>query len=135
MNRIEDKSLSELIDRYLSEEGIEVFDNVVAAAMRRAARVKAIGWSAASLAAAACIALFVLPSAPQAESAPVITSVQIAEGIQHIMELDLGDVETITAKPAGDKAIITATLRDGSTYSYIMTCNEDNGSTSFFAKN
>jgi len=134
MNRIEENSLSELIDRYLSDEGVEVFDNVVSGAKRRAGRVKAICWSTAGLVAAVCIALFILPMS-QRQDGDTITSVQIAEGIRHIIELDLGDVETISAKPMGDKAMLTATLRDGSTYTYIMTCNEDDGSTSFLACN
>lgn len=135
MNRIDEKSLDELIVSYLSDEGVEVFDNVVARAKRKSRRVKVLYWSAAALAAAACIAMFILPMNRHLETAPVITSVQIAEGIQHIIELDLGDVETISAKPDGGKAMLTATLRDGSTYTYIMTCNEDDGSTSILACN
>jgi len=135
MNRIEDKSLNELIGSYLSDEGVEVFDNVVSEAKRRTSRVKALCWSAAGLVAAACIAMLILPTTQRQDDTPTITSVQIAEGISHIIELDLGDVETISAKPMGDKAMLTATLRDGSTYTYIMTCSEDDGSASILACN
>ena len=133
---MDDRTLNELIDSYLSDEGVEVFDNVVEGARRRAGRVKTLSWSAAGLVAAAAVAaMFFLPTFQQPDDATGISSVQIAEGIQHIIDLDLGDVETITAKPAGDKAMLTATLRDGSTYTYIMTCNEDDGSTSILAYN
>ncbi len=133
---MEDKSLNELIDSYLSDEGVELFDNVVEGARRRSGRAKILSWSAAVLTAAAAVAaMFFLPSFYQPVDTTGISSVQIAEGIQHIIDLDLGDVETITAKPAGDKAMLTATLRDGSTYTYIMTCNEDDGSTSILAYN
>lgn len=135
MNRIEDKSLNELIDSYLSDEGVEIFDNVVGSAKRRTSRVRTLSWSAAGLAAAASIAMFILPKASVSDSVQTISSVQIAEAIQKIIELDLGDVETINATPMGDKAMLTATLRDGSTYTYIMTCNEDDGSTSILAYN
>lgn len=135
MNRIEDKSLNELIDSYLSEDGVEIYDKVIDRAKRRTGRVKALCWSAAGLVAAACIAMFILPASQRQDGTPTITSVQIAEGIRHIIELDLGDVETISAKPMGDKAMLTTTLRDGSTYTYIMTCNEDDGSASIIAFN
>lgn len=134
MNRIKDKSLSELIDRYLSDEGIEVFDNVVDAAKRKASRVRTLSWSTAGLVAAS-IAIFVLTKAPMSDNGQTITTIQIAEAIQSIIELDLGDVETINATPMGDKAMLTATLRDGSTYTYIMSCNIDDGSTSILAYN
>lgn len=135
MSRIEDKSLNELIDSYLSDEGVEIFDNVVDAAKRKSSRVRALSWSAAGLVAAASIATFVLTKSPMSDSVQTITSIQIAEAIQNIIDLDLGDVETINATPMGDKAILTATLRDGSTYTYIMRCNTDDGSTSILAYN
>lgn len=135
MNRMEDKSLNELIDSYLSDEGVEVFDNVVEGARRRSGRAKILSWSAAVLTAAAVAAMFFLPSFYQPVDTTDISSVQIAEAIQNIIDLDLGDVETINATPMGDKAILTATLRDGSTYTYIMSCNTDDGSTSILAYN
>ena len=57
MSRIEDKSLNELIDSYLSDEGVEIFDNVVDAAKRKSSRVRTLSWSAAGLVAAASIGL------------------------------------------------------------------------------
>lgn len=132
---MEDKSLNELIDSYLSDEGVEVFDNVVEGARRRSGRAKILSWSAAVLTAAAVAAMFFLPSFYQPVDTTDISSVQIAEAIQNIIDLDLGDVETINATPMGDKAILTATLRDGSTYTYIMSCNTDDGSTSILAYN
>lgn len=132
---MEDKSLNELIDSYLSDEGVEVFDNVVEGARRRSGRAKILSWSAAVLTAAAVAAMFFLPSFYQPVDTTDISSVQIAEAIQNIIDLDLGDVETINATPMGDKAILTATLRDGSTYIYIMSCNTDDGSTSILAYN
>lgn len=137
MNRIEDKQLGELVDRYLSEDGVKAFDSIIEASHRRTSRVKALCWSAAGLAAAAIVAILIAPAALRPAPAPTqpLTGIQITEGIQRIMELDLGDVESINAKPMGEKALLTATLKDGSTYTYIMTCNEDEGSTSILACN
>lgn len=135
MNRIQDKSLNELIDSYLSDEGVEIFDNVLDGAKRKVSRVKTLNWLAAGLVAAASIVMFILPKPSMSDGVNTITSIQIAEAIQNIIELDLGDVETINATPMRDKAMLTATLRDGSTYTYIMSCNTDDGSTSVLAYN
>ena len=126
---------NELIERYLSDEYVEEFDAIVANAGRHTHSVKTFCWSAVALVAAACVAIVVFVSAPKPASSHDLSGIQIAEGIQQIMKLDLGEVEAITAKPMGDKAMLTAKLKDGSTYTYIMTCNEDDGSTSILACN
>lgn len=46
---------------------------------------------------------------------------EIAQGIERIMSLDMENVERVTAVPQGSKVIVTAIMHDGSKCSYIMS--------------
>ena len=122
----------ELIDRYL-DEGEAAFDRILAEGESKR-RSKIIRWSAvAGAACAAAVALLLwLAPARKAPESPM-TPLQIAEGIRQMMLLDIGDIESIVATPSGNSAILTAHLKDGKTCSYILTCNEDEGTTSLLA--
>ncbi|MBQ7073414.1 MAG: hypothetical protein IJM89_08655 [Bacteroidales bacterium] len=60
-----------------------------------------------------------------------IDTVQILNGLKAMMELEINDIESITARPDGNAAILTVTLEDGSEKYYRMTIDEDKGTTSF----
>ena len=62
-----------------------------------------------------------------------MTPLQIAEGIQQLMLLDIGEVDSIEAIPKDSYAILTAHLKDGSTCSFILKCNEVEGTTTLLA--
>lgn len=64
-----------------------------------------------------------------------ISPVAIAEGIRQIMMLSPDEIETVVATPSGSKAILTAYLKDGRTFSYILTYDTDDGTTSLLAYN
>ena len=119
----------ELIDRYLGDAEAE-FDRILAVGERKRRIVR---WSVLGTVAAAAVALilWLVPTRPAPKSP--LTPVQIAEGIQQMMLLDIGDIESIVATPTGTSAILTAHLKDGKTCSYILTCNEDEGTTSLLA--
>lgn len=110
----------------------EEFDTLVSTGERRR-RHRTVHRAVFSAAAAAAIALLIwlVPAGPDTENQ--LTPVQIAEGIQQMMLLDIGDIESIVATPSGSHAILTARLKDGSSCSYILTCNEDDGTTSLLA--
>ena len=114
-------------------DGEAEFDRIVATAesgrRRRLARWPL--WTAAAAAAVALL-LWLMPARFHDADSP-LTPVQIAEGIQQMMLLDIGDIESITATPAGPMAILTAHLKNGSTCSYILSCNKDEGTTSLLA--
>ena len=121
-----------LIERYL-DDGEAEFDRILAEGEGKR-RQKVIRWSAvlgAACAAAVALLLWLVPTR-QAPEEP-LTPIQIAEGIQQMMLLDIGDIDSIVATPKGSYAILTARLKDGSTCSYILKCNDAEGTTTLLA--
>ena len=121
-----------LIERYL-DDGEAEFDRILAEGGSQR-RQKIIRWSAvlgAACAAAVALLLWLVPTR-QAPEEP-LTPIQIAEGIQQMMLLDIGDIDSIVATPKGSYAILTARLKDGSTCSYILKCNDAEGTTTLLA--
>ena len=122
----------EWIDRYLAD-GEADFDRILAEGEGKRRR-KIIRWSAvagAACAAAVALLLWLAPvrKAPESQMTPL----QIAEGIRQMMLLDIGDIDSIVATPKDSYAILTARLKDGSTCSYILKCNDAEGTTTLLA--
>ena len=129
---IMDIEKQELIDRYL-DEGEAAFDRILAEGESKHRR-KIVRWSAvagAACAAAVALLLWLVPTRHARENP--MTPLQIAEGIQQMMLLDIGDIESIVAAPKGSYAILTARLKDGSSCSYILKCNDAEGTTTLLA--
>ena len=121
-----------LIDRYL-DEGEAEFDRILAEGESKRRR-KIIRWTAlagTACAAAVALLLWLVPARKAAENP--LTPIQIAEGIQQMMLLDIGDVDSIVATPKDSYAILTARLKDGSTCSYILKCNDAEGTATLLA--
>ena len=121
-----------LIDRYLGDGEAE-FDRILAERERKQHR-RIIRWTAglgAACAAAVALLFWLIPTRQAAENP--LTPIQIAEGIQQLMLLDIGDIESIVATPKDSYAILTARLKDGSTCSFILKCNEVEGTTTLLA--
>ncbi len=128
-----EKPIQELIDTYLSDQAAEEFDKIVAHEEKRKLRNRLLTLTA-GLAAAASIALAVMFSGNTPETQEQIGTIDIVEGINMLMGLNIGDVESITAVPTGAAALLTAKMKDGSTYNYILTRDaEDKGTLSLLA--
>ena len=82
---------------------------------------------------AACIALLVLFVRPFKGNE--FTPIEIAENINLLMQLDTQDVDSIVARPQGSRVILTATMKDGSSSTFVMVRNRRDGSTSILAQN
>ena len=82
---------------------------------------------------AACIALMVMFIIPP--SGNEFTVAEITENMNILMEMNDQDVESIVAEPKGTKVILTATLKDGSTTTFIMVRNRRDGSARIVAQN
>ena len=120
------------IERYLDDAEAE-FDRILEAGEKKRRR-RIVRWTALSGAAvAAGIALLLWLAPTRSSTDNALTPLQIAEGIQQMMLLDIGDVESIVAKPTDSYAILTARLKDGTTCSYILKCNDDEGTTTLLA--
>ena len=128
-----EKPIQELINTYLSDLAVEEFDEIVMLAEKRKLRNRLLTLTA-GLAAAASIALAVMFSGNTPETQEQIGTIDIVEGINMLMGLNIGDVESITAVPTGAAALLTAKMKDGSTYNYILTRDaEDKGTLSLLA--
>ena len=119
---------NKLIEQYLDNAEAE-FDHIV----ERGERKRLVRWSLAAVAAAACVALVLWLATVHTSADGMLTPIQIAEGIQQMMLLDIGDIESIEATPSDSYAILTAYLKDGSTCTYILQCNDAEGTTTLFA--
>ena len=89
--------------------------------------------SLAITAIAACIALMVMFIIPRSDQEFTVT--EIAENMNILMEMNNQDVESIVAEPKGTRVILTATLKDGSSTTFIMIRNRRDGSTRIVAQN
>lgn len=101
-------------------------------------RTRSIIFWAASIAAAAAVALFaILPSTKHAGVKEDCTfgTIEIARNIQELMDLGLYEIESITARPERDRIILVATLSDGTEMTYYMTKDPADGSTRLTAMN
>lgn len=121
-----DRTLAELERVYLSDESEAEFDRIVVRGTRRRRRGLLCG-----AAASAALVLALRPAGGNEE----FGGMEIAEGIEHILELDSGSVESVTARPDGDRVVLTAVMKDGSRCSYVMSREEGTSAVSITATN
>lgn len=112
------RTLAELVKAYLSEESAAEFDRIVRESKPRRSRLLIWG---SMLAAAASLALIL--TLTLSESRCEFNGIEIAEGIQQIMNLDTDEVKSVIATPEGSRVILTASMKDGSQCSYVMSRN------------
>lgn len=115
MTKEDNITLAELEKAYLSDESSAEFDRLVAQGISR--RRNRLIWGT-TLAAAASLALILTLWRRGGEE---FSGLEIAEGIERILELDADGINSVTAKPDGDKVVLTALMNDGSRCSYIMS--------------
>ena len=100
----------------------------------RTQRHRKVRWAAViGVAVAAGLALLLWLAPVRSASDNALTPIQIAEGVQQMMLLDIGDIESIVVTPTDSYAVLTARLKDGNTCSYILKCNDDEGTTTLLA--
>ena len=119
---------NKIIDQYL--DGAEAqFDDILKAGERKRQRiiVRLVAL------AAACIALILWLAPAHQSTDNTLTPIQIADGIQQMMLLDIGDIDYIEAIPTDSYAILTARLKDGSTCTYVLRCDNPDGTTTLLA--
>ncbi len=118
----------------LSPEGAAEFDRILVGGGRRRRWL----WAGGIVAAAACVGIFLLFSPFRRTAAPEpdgFTPIEIAEQLQTLINLNILDIESITARPAGDGVVITATQKDGTESTYLMMKDGTDGSYRLLALN
>lgn len=110
----DDRTLEELKRDYLSDESAAEFDRTVAAAAIR--RRRTVTWGSMMAVAASAALILTLKTQGRCE----FDGLEIAEGIERILELDAGDIDSVTAKPDGNRVVLTARMTDGHTCLYVM---------------
>ena len=113
----------------LSEEGEKFFDSTVS----RRLPARSIWLATASIAAAAALFFLFHPALNKTE--PEFTPMEIAQNINTIMNLDTEDIESIIAEPKGAKVILIAKMKDGSSSTFVMSRDQEDGSTMITAQN
>ena len=121
------------MEQYLSDEAVAEFDRIVSGYERPLRRRRVLRWTAGI--AAAAFAALVMILTPGSDGDAQITPMEIAEGIDQLMNLNPDEISSITAIPKGSRVILTARLKDGSECSYIMTIEESSGTMSLVAVN
>lgn len=112
----DNRTLAELEKAYLSDESAAEFDRIVRNSRARWRRPMA-GFALAAAAAAIALILTLSPK----RDVCTFDGLEIAEGIQQILNLDTDDVRSVTATPEGSRVILTARMKDGSECSYVMS--------------
>ena len=125
----DNRTLEELERKYLSDESAAEFDRLAAKGESR--RRRPLIWGSMLTAAVALtLTLTILP-----HGRCEFSGIEIAEGIERILDLDSEDIDSVTAEPDGGKVILTAHMKDGSRYSYVMSRDEVNSSMKITADN
>ena len=81
-------------------------------------------------AAAAALVLFLLLRPAVRQQAPAFTPLEVAESLNTIANLGLGDIESVTAVPSGANFLVTVHLKDGNDLPFIMSKDGDTGTLS-----
>lgn len=116
----------------LSDEGKEEYDRIIMQTSSRPKR-RTIRWMAWVSGIAASIALFfVLNSAP---TSPLPDTVEIAQCIQQMMNLDMDDIVSVTATPVDECIWIKAELKNGTLKDFVMSHDERLGTITLLAIN
>lgn len=111
----DNRTLEELERDYLSDESAAEFDRLTTGGESR--RRRPLIWGSMLTAAAALTLVLTIWPRSRCE----FSGIEIAEGIERILDLDSEDIDSVTAKPDGGKVILTALMKDGSSCSYIMS--------------
>ena len=113
----------------LSREGAKEYERIINMAPARPQRKKLyrLLWSGGIAAAVVLLFFFSYGTREEPEPYAAFDTIELAEHMQH--------VTSIKASPVQECVLLTATLADGSTKTFVMSKSEEEGSTSFIAIN
>ena len=114
----------------LSDEGAASFDDAV----RAKTRGRVVKFAAVFAAAALALFFIIRPHMQSPACGDGFSTLEIAQSLNTIINLDLQDIESIVAEPKGAKVILTAKMKDGSSSTFIMSRDQEDGSTKILAQ-
>ena len=119
----------------LSDEGVEEFDRIISEANIQSHKTvtRRTVWFGSIAAAIALLLMLNLSVLHKTEQPAAFDTIEIAEHIQQMMNLNMEDVTTISASPIQECVLLTATLADGTTKTFVMSKDTEEGSTSLLA--
>lgn len=135
MIKEDNRTLQELTDAYLNDEAVAQFDAIMARARQKRMRNRIWAWTSGVAAAAILAAVLFLSLPSESTSYEPMTVMEIAQGIEELMNVHEEDVKSIQAIPTGSTTLLIVYMKDGSTSSYILTRNDDGVTTSILALN
>lgn len=112
--------------QYLSDEAAAEFDRIVGRHEKRLRR-RRLSFLAGGIAAAIAI-VFTVTYPWEANPKEQINPMVIANGIERLMDLSPKEIVSVQAIPKGNKVFLTASMKDGSKRSFIMTTDKDDSS-------
>ncbi|MBP3270274.1 MAG: hypothetical protein J6L98_06290 [Bacteroidales bacterium] len=118
-------------DYLLSDEGADEFDRIAASGATRPKR-RVFRWVSGIAAAAAATFAIILPIR---KSEPQISPLVIYEGISSLIKMNPEIVESVNAIPQGNKVLVTVNLKNGDERKFLLSYDEQKGTTSFSAYN
>lgn len=118
----------------LSDEGVQEYERIVNAAKHKTKRIQ-FKWIAWMGGIAASIALFFAMYPLLTPSSQVSETIEIAQYIQQVMNLDMEDMVSVTATPIDDCVWIQIELKNGSSKIFIMDKSDIKERTSLLAIN
>ena len=118
-------------DYLLSDEGADEFDRIAASGATRPKR-RVFRWVSGIAAAAAVTFAIILPIR---KSEPQISPLVIYEGISSLIKMNPEIVESVNAIPQGNKVLVTVNLKNGDERIFLLSYDEQKGTTSFSAYN
>ena len=136
----------------LSDEAEREFDRLVSGrgpavcrpVMRKPVWKRILWYVSLPVCAAIALAVVLLHTGPGNDPGPEtpftagkgrLDALRIAGNIQSLMDMADGHIASVSARPSGDAALVTARFTDGTSRLYIMTYNGDEGSASLVALN
>ncbi len=121
------------LGKYLSNEAVAEFDRIVNEYERPLRLRRILRWTAGVAAAAAVALAVILPLRKVGD--PPLSPLIIYEGISSLIEMNPEIVESVNAIPQGSKVLVTVHLKDGEERQFLLSHDENSGTTSFTAYN
>lgn len=130
----ENMTLEQMEREYLSDSAEREFDRIVAGKETKRTNRRIIQWSAALVAAASVLLMFMLVP-PKETKASDITAAEIVQAINLLAVIDADRIASVTAEHSSEGIVVTTLFNDGETSRYIMQRDVDTQDVTLVSQN